>query len=90
MVKTDIEVMPKRSKLFQSFGVAFGTIHQVSVKKLDTLAATLDQFLEQEKEIMKRDPEVVSKRCKRFQSFGIALGSISPSKRLSRGLSLTG
>lgn len=66
------------------------TPKDVVVKKLDALAATLDQALEQEKEVVKRDPEVASKRRKLFQSFGVAFGSISPSKRRSRGLSMTG
>ena len=60
------------------------------VKKLDDLAATLDQALEQEKEVVKQDPEVSSKRRRLFHSFGVALESISPKKRRSRGLSLTG
>ena len=60
------------------------------VKKLDALIVTLDNTLEQEKDMVKRDPEVASKRRKLFQSFGIALGNISPSKRRSRGLSLAG
>ncbi|KAL9135963.1 MAG: hypothetical protein Q9175_002826 [Cornicularia normoerica] len=66
------------------------TPKDVVVAKLDALAAALDHDLEQEKEVVKRDPEVTSKRRKLFQSFGVALGNISPSKRWSRGLSLTG
>ena len=62
----------------------------VIVKKIDDLAATLDQTLEQEKEVVKQDPEVSSKRRRLFHSFGVALESISPKKRRSRGLSLTG
>ena len=62
----------------------------VIVKKLNDLAATLDQALEQEKEVVKQDPEVSSKRRRLFHSFGVALESISPKKRRSRGLSLTG
>ena len=51
--------------------------------------ATLDQALEEEKEMLKRDPEVRSKRRRLFQAFGVALENMSPSKPLSRGLSLT-
>ncbi len=64
------------------------TSKDIIVKKLDAPAATLDQALEQEKEVVKRDPEVTTKRRKLFQSFGVDLGSISPSKRLSRDQSL--
>ncbi|KAF6238616.1 hypothetical protein HO173_003122 [Letharia columbiana] len=66
------------------------TPKEVVVKKLDALTTTLDQALEREMEVVKRDPEVKSKRRKLFQSFGVAFGNISPSKRRSRGLSLTG
>ena len=52
--------------------------------------ATLDQTLEEEKETVKHDPEVMSKRRRLFQAFGVALENMSPSKRLSSGLSLTG
>ena len=65
------------------------TPRDVVIQKLDTLVAALDQDLEEEKERVKQDPEVTSKRRKLFQSFGVALGNISPSKRRSRGLSLT-
>ena len=62
----------------------------IVVKKLDELVANLDQSLEQDKEMLKHDPEVRSKRRRLFQAFGVALENMSPSKRLSRGLSLTG
>lgn len=62
----------------------------IVVEKLDALVATLDQALEEEKEMLKRDAEVRSKRRRLFQAFGVALENMSPSKRLSRGLSLTG
>lgn len=62
----------------------------VIAEKLDALAAAMDRALEVEKEVVKRDPEVTSKRRKLFQSFGVALGNISPSKRRSKGLSLSG
>ena len=66
------------------------TPKDIVIQKLDNLVATLDQDLEEEKERVKHDPEVTSKRRRLFQSFGVTLGNLSPSKRRSRGLSLTG
>ena len=62
----------------------------IVVGKLDALVATLDQTLEENKEMAKHDPEVRSKRRRLFQAFGVAVENMSPSKRLSRGFSLTG
>ena len=66
------------------------TLDEVVVEKLDALVATVDQVFEQETDVVKRDPEIASKRQKLFLAFGVALGNMSPSKRRSRGLSLTG
>ena len=58
--------------------------------KLKTLGRKVDAEVEEQKNLMKRDPEVTSKRQRLFAIYDKALGSISPSKRRSRGLSLTG
>ena len=58
-------------------------------EKLDALAEKVDEELELQKDIVKRDPDVSAKRQKLFGSFGFH-GNISPVKRRSRGMSLTG
>lgn len=59
------------------------------MEKLDALVSVVDEEVEQQKEVIKQDPEVKSKRQKVYQAFGKALGSMSPTKRRSRGQSLT-
>ena len=59
-------------------------------EKLKELTAFLDRNLEQEVESLKRDPEVRKKRQRVYRAFGKAWDSVSPTKRRSRGLSLTG
>ena len=64
--------------------------HQVE-EKLGHLEKLMDRdIVEGQKDHVKRQTEMSSKRQKLYQVFGKALGSISPSKRRSRGLSLTG
>lgn len=60
-----------------------------AMEKLDALVSIVDQEVEQQKEVIKQDPEVKSKRQKVYQTFGKVLGSMSPTKRRSRGQSLT-
>ena len=59
------------------------------VKKLDELAAILDQSIEATTDNLTRDPEIKPKRQRLFQAFGERLGSLSPKKRRTRGHSLS-
>lgn len=59
-------------------------------EKLSHLEKLVDrELVEEQKDHVKRDPEMSSKRQKLYRVFGKAMGSVSPSKRRSRGLSLT-
>ena len=62
----------------------------IIVEKLDALVATLDEFLEYEKETVKCDAQVRLKRYKLFQAFGVSLEHIPSGKGWFKGLSLTG
>jgi len=57
--------------------------------KLKELEKLVDAEVEGQKDFVRKDPEVSSKRQKLFQLYGKVLRSVSPSKRRSRGLSLT-
>lgn len=60
-------------------------------EKLSHLQKLMDRdVVEAQKNHVKRDTEMSSKRQKLYQVFDKALRSVSPSKRRSRGLSLTG
>lgn len=67
-----------------------GLSREEVTKKLDTLASAVAQEVEYRTNMIKNDPEVKFKRQKLFHSFGVDPGMISPKKRRSRGLSLTG
>ena len=58
-------------------------------QKLDIVRRSLNEDLELDKEIVKKDPEVTSKRRRLYQAFNVALGNMSPTKRHSRGQSMT-
>ena len=75
--------------LIAAFHAAKSTELQV-VEKLDSLARILDADLEEQKDILVQVPEVTSKRRKLHEAFNKALVTMSPSKRRSRGHSLTG
>ena len=59
---------------------------KVMIEKLDTLAARLQQEVEDWKEVSKQAPGLTSKRQTLFTSLGVALGNMSPTKRQSRGM----
>ena len=69
--------------LIAAFNAA-NTSREEVLKKLDMLAAAVDEDVENVRDVIKNDPEVSSKRQKLYKSFGMILGSMSPSKRLSR------
>lgn len=75
--------------LIAAFHAAKSTQLQV-VEKLDSLARILEADLEEQKDILMQVPEVTSKRRKLHEAFNKAFVSMSPSKRRSRGHSLTG
>ncbi len=58
--------------------------------KLKELEKLVDAEVENLMQSVMKDPEIVSKRQKLFGLYGKVLRSVSPSKRRSRGLSLTG
>ena len=59
-------------------------------EKLNELTTFLDRNLEQEAESLKCDPEVRKKSQRVYRAFRKAWNRVSPTKRRSRGLSLTG
>ena len=62
---------------------------QAVVEKLDILVELVENDVERTKESIKREPEVRSKRRRLFESVGERFRSMSPTKRRSRGESLS-